>query len=150
MRTVCKSKGCNHDITPTKHSGARSVYCIPCDRVSAKERMRKLRVSRLHDKVDALYYKPKHGYVYIINNRNFPGWIKVGCALDADDRLSSYQTSSPHRNYKLKWARKTNNKLDAERQAHECLGKLVERKNEWFKMTTREAVRNLNQLKCWN
>ncbi len=29
------------------------------------------------------------GYVYLIVNRAFPGWIKVGMAVDVDDRLGA-------------------------------------------------------------
>ena len=41
------------------------------------------------------------GYLYIITNENFPGWVKVGVTKDLDARLNNYQTASPHRNYRL-------------------------------------------------
>ena len=41
------------------------------------------------------------GYVYIITNPCWKGWIKVGMAIDAEDRCKQYQTSSPFRDYKL-------------------------------------------------
>ena len=39
------------------------------------------------------YNTSKEGQVYIIVNPNFPEWIKVGMAVDAEDRLNNYQTS---------------------------------------------------------
>lgn len=42
------------------------------------------------------------GYVYLISN---PAWkeFKVGCAIDVYDRLKSYQTYSPYRDYSLEF-----------------------------------------------
>jgi hypothetical protein len=39
-------------------------------------------------------------YVIVISPA-YPGWCKVGMAVDAEDRLKQYQTSSPYRDYKL-------------------------------------------------
>ena len=43
------------------------------------------------------YANTTEGYVYIINNPCWDGWIKVGMAIDAEDRCKQYQTSSPFR-----------------------------------------------------
>lgn len=43
----------------------------------------------------------KEGHVYAITNPAWGGFVKIGCAIDVFDRLNSYQTSSPHRDYKL-------------------------------------------------
>ena len=45
------------------------------------------------------YKKSKEGQVYVITNPAFEGWVKVGMAVDAIDRLKSYQTSSPFRDF---------------------------------------------------
>ncbi|MEK9820466.1 MAG: hypothetical protein VW443_12860, partial [Pseudomonadales bacterium] len=37
----------------------------------------------------------KEGYVYAIRNKAWPEWVKIGKAIDAQDRLNGYQTSSP-------------------------------------------------------
>lgn len=42
----------------------------------------------------------KQGVVYIIYNRAFDGWYKVGKAGSLAARLTSYQTADPHRGYK--------------------------------------------------
>ena len=41
------------------------------------------------------YETSKEGQVYVIRNPAFPSWCKVGMAVDAQDRLKQYQTSSP-------------------------------------------------------
>lgn len=43
----------------------------------------------------------KEGFVYAIINPNFPGYVKIGSAIDVIDRLNQYQTYSPLRNYEL-------------------------------------------------
>ena len=47
----------------------------------------------------------KEGFVYVLTNPAWKGWIKVGMAVDADDRCSAYQTGSPHRDYTVKYKR---------------------------------------------
>lgn len=41
----------------------------------------------------------KAGFVYAIGNSAWPDFVKIGSAIDVDDRLNSYQTSSPLRDY---------------------------------------------------
>ena len=41
------------------------------------------------------------GQVYIITNPAWEGWVKVGMAVDANDRAGNYQTASPYRDYEL-------------------------------------------------
>lgn len=79
--------------------------------------------------------KTKTGYVYIIYNQAFEGWFKVGCAVDALDRLKSYQTGCPLRDYKVAHYEYFDDREAAERDVHALLKshqKLVQYKNEWF------------------
>lgn len=39
------------------------------------------------------------GYVYAIGNPAWKDFVKIGSAIDIDDRLNSYQTQSPHRDF---------------------------------------------------
>ena len=43
----------------------------------------------------------KQGYVYLVSNSAFEGWVKVGCAVDVEARLRSYQTSDPNRGFRV-------------------------------------------------
>ena len=80
------------------------------------------------------YNSSKEGQVYIIVNESFPQWIKVGMAIDAEDRLSNYQTSSPYRDYALYCSWSVSDRRAAEAAAHEILSECSDdRKNEWFK-----------------
>jgi hypothetical protein len=89
----------------------------------------------------------KEGYVYVITNKAWPNWVKIGMAIDAEDRLSGYQTSSPHRDYVLEHSVYSNNRRKAEQQAHTRATKLASETNgEWFKLTVQQAIEVLDNL----
>lgn len=85
------------------------------------------------------YAKSKEGQVYIISNPNFKGWVKVGMAVDAQDRLNNYQTSSPFRDYKLDYTFDTEDRRASEAAAHNALDSRFPRNGEWFKCSPRQA-----------
>jgi len=85
------------------------------------------------------YSKSKEGQVYIISNPNFKGWVKVGMAVDANDRLNNYQTSSPFRDYKLNYTFDTEDRRASEAAAHAALDSRFPRNGEWFKCSPLQA-----------
>ena len=85
------------------------------------------------------YTQSKEGQVYIISNPNFKGWVKVGMAVDANDRLNNYQTSSPFRDYKLDYTFDTEDRRASEAAAHTALDARFPRNGEWFKCSPRQA-----------
>ena len=87
----------------------------------------------------------KEGYVYAITNPAWPEWVKIGMAIDADDRCNGYQTSSPFRDYTLEHTVVTNDRRVAEAQAHKQAAKIAkEQRGEWFKISVKEAAEILN------
>lgn len=92
----------------------------------------------------------KEGYVYAITNAAWPGWVKIGMAIDAEDRLNGYQTSSPHRDFVLEHAVKTNDRRKSEREAHRKAKKLsVDSNSEWFKLSVEQAINILDNLNAY-
>jgi hypothetical protein len=87
----------------------------------------------------AKYETSVEGQVYVIVNPNFSEWVKVGMAVDSEDRLNGYQTSSPFRDYALVSSWDVNDRRAAETEAHTELQKLYERRSEWFKCTPEQA-----------
>jgi hypothetical protein len=85
------------------------------------------------------YERSKEGQVYIITNSAWPEWVKIGMAIDAEDRLNGYQTSSPFRNYRLMYSVSTDDRRKAEAAAHKAAEKVAERMGEWFKMSVGQA-----------
>lgn len=85
--------------------------------------------------------KVKDGYVYVLSNPAWPEWVKVGMAIDANDRCGSYQTSSPYRDYVLHHAVASDDRRVAEYEAHTALEKVADsRRGEWFKIPVDKAV----------
>jgi hypothetical protein len=89
----------------------------------------------------------KEGYVYAITNKAWVDWVKIGMAIDAEDRLNTYQTSSPHRDYVLEHHVASNDRRKSEREAHREASKLASEKNgEWFKLSVEQAINILDNL----
>ena len=85
------------------------------------------------------YKRSKEGQVYIITNPAWPEWVKIGMAVDAEDRCNGYQTGSPMRDYKLMYTVSTKDRRKAEAMAHKTAAKVAERRGEWFKMSVGQA-----------
>ena len=81
------------------------------------------------------------GQVYVITNPAWEGWVKVGMAVDAEDRAGNYQTSSPYRDYELAYVVDTPDRRATEAEAHKRLSDMFEQRNEWFKCDVEIAKR---------
>ena len=98
------------------------------------------------------YAQIKEGHVYAITNPAWPEWIKIGKAIDAEDRLSSYQTSSPMRNYKLVHSVHFDDRNKAEKKAHLLAATRTMHpwnkhdNGEWFKLTEEQAIEILKEI----
>tara|TARA_R110001606_G_scaffold153024_1_gene293954 strand:+ start:1831 stop:2289 length:459 start_codon:yes stop_codon:yes gene_type:complete len=89
----------------------------------------------------------KEGYVYVITNKAWLGWVKIGMAIDAEDRLNGYQTSSPMRDFVLEHAVASNDRRKAEKEAHtRALPLSLDSKGEWFKIPLQQAITILDNL----
>lgn len=69
------------------------------------------------------------GYVYVISNPAWPGRFKIGSTIDVVDRLNSYQTYSPNRDYILNKYFFSPNRL---RDEKEFINTGLNIKNEWI------------------
>jgi len=85
------------------------------------------------------YESSTEGEVYIVVNNAWPEWVKIGMAIDSEDRLKSYQTGSPMRDYKLVYSVSTKDRRKTEAEAHRSASVIAERRGEWFKMSIGEA-----------
>ena len=89
--------------------------------------------------------KDRRGSVYVISNPAFPGYVKVGRAMDVEDRLSSYQTADPLRRYKLEGYVNFADRYAAEKEAHRLLLPYWAG-GEWFLVNTEEALRVIQSI----
>jgi len=135
-----------------KKRDATRVY-INGKEISKKDPMHKMfKPGRYRTLNDAVFKMSslgnvKQGYVYAITNKAWDGWVKIGMAIDAEDRLSGYQTSSPHRDYVLEHKVYSADRRAAEQEAHtKAILKSVDRNGEWFKLSVAEAINILDNL----
>ena len=96
-----------------------------------------------HNKIESI----DQGEVYIIINTAWPDWVKIGCAVDAQNRFKDYHTYSPMRDYQLVHTISTPDREKAERVAHKAAAMCGERQGEWFKIPSEEAVTILQHIK---
>ena len=68
-------------------------------------------------------------------------------AIDAEDRLNSYQTSSPFRDYVLDYSKYFSNRRNAEAIAHRNIGKVAQIvKGEWFYVYKKTAIKIIEEI----
>ena len=132
----------------------RERNCITCHDIKRLERRIKQKgmtprmLARLFQmKHNNDYSKIKEGFVYILTNPAWKDWIKVGMAVDANDRKNNYQTGSPYRDYKLYYKRFFQDRKAAEQTAHSIVSKIsTERNGEWFKINKNDAKGIINAI----
>tara|TARA_Y100000401_G_scaffold107267_1_gene101479 strand:- start:68 stop:604 length:537 start_codon:yes stop_codon:yes gene_type:complete len=149
---VCDVELTNKNWYPSRVK-KKEYNCIPCHnlkRLKAKAKEKNfppnLMARIIGMKVYKDYEKIKEGQVYIMCNPSFRNWCKVGMAVDAEDRLKQYQTSSPHRDYELVKCYNTSNRRETETKAHAELEKHYKRKGEWFMCTGYNAQKILDAM----
>ena len=91
------------------------------------------------------YDSVEEGQVYVIRNPAFPSWCKVGMAVDAEDRVNHFQTSSPYRDYELVKFYNVQDRRKAEKKAHKILQDKYENRNEWFVASAVQVISLLDE-----
>jgi len=86
--------------------------------------------------------RKKEGFVYIISNKAFPNFYKIGVTQDITSRLRTYQTSSPLRDYKIEYYIFHPDAYKAESDIRDMMKYFaMSIKNEWYEV-------DLNIAKC--
>ena len=83
----------------------------------------------------------REGFVYLVINPCFPGWVKAGMTIDYELRLGTYNTSDPLSRFEYMELAWTPDRRGAERQLMSALQPLAaEKRGEWFRMLPEEAL----------
>ena len=78
-------------------------------------------------------------YVYIISHPNHKGYYKVGIASNKKQRLNSYQTADPLRQYKMEYDYLTPCFREIEKHIHDTFPNLL----EWVQSPKEEIVKEI-------
>ena len=85
------------------------------------------------------------GYIYAITNPAWPGRVKLGCAIDPEDRLRSYQTGDPERAYKLEAMSYSKDRRKSERDLHDAASD-AKYNGEWYSLSVYDAITAMTQV----
>lgn len=96
------------------------------------------------------------GYVYLLENPSWPGWIKIGKTANLEDRLSTFNTSAPHREALFQYITwfKSDIAFDIEQAVHAYLNNNLQtnpnqpsRNGEWYFIQQEAAIETIQR--CW-
>jgi predicted GIY-YIG superfamily endonuclease len=90
----------------------------------------------------------KSGYLYIVINKAFPGFVKVGVTENIESRLRTYQTSDPKRGYKMEFYIFHPNCYEAEKRIKDMMKYFSTdtiQQGEWFKCDLTTAIVRLQE-----
>ena len=75
----------------------------------------------------------KSGYLYISSNEIFHTWYKIGSTWNLKERLKTYQTGDPFRQYRLEYSLYHPEFREAEKRIKEAMKPFaLEIRNEWY------------------
>jgi predicted GIY-YIG superfamily endonuclease len=89
----------------------------------------------------------KPGFLYIVTNPAHPGFVKVGVTQNISERLHTYQTGDPKRQYKVEFYIFHPDAYKAEKVVQEGMKYFAKsRKNEWFEIQVHMAISRLEEV----
>ena len=86
---------------------------------------------------------PIEGYIYIITNPAWPNYVKIGRSNNPSNRLNTYQTGSPLRDYSIYYSRFVKDLAKIESYFAKVYGTDT---NEWYKIAPIEANNIIDYL----
>jgi predicted GIY-YIG superfamily endonuclease len=86
------------------------------------------------------------GYLYVIVNEAFEGWVKVGTTDNLTKRLHTYQTGDPFRRYKVVYSVHHPAYRAAEKKIKEVMKHFArDIKGEWYQVDLNFAKSRLDE-----
>lgn len=89
----------------------------------------------------------RRGFVYVITNPAWPGYVKIGRAFDPEARARSMNTGCPLNDYEVCHAVYFHDCYWAEREVHERLAESRLPGGEWFALPVHVAVHSIEKLR---
>lgn len=86
------------------------------------------------------------GYLYVITNEAFDGWVKVGTTDNLTKRLHTYQTGDPFRRYRVVYSVHHPKYREAEKKIKEVMKHFaLQIKGEWYQIDLNFAKSRLDE-----
>ena len=83
----------------------------------------------------------KEGFVYLVGNRSYPGWIKAGMTIDFENRLTQYNVYDPLDGFEMHYIKWTDDRRYKENLLLSAIGEeAVCQKGEWFYIDEKQAI----------
>jgi hypothetical protein len=90
----------------------------------------------------------KEGFVYLIKNSAFDGWVKCGMTVDCGDRLKSYNGYDPLSRFSFIATKPVDDRRNAEKQLLKMVATFADITNgEWFRIDERHCLEIFNKIK---
>jgi hypothetical protein len=126
---------------------------IGCDAEKAKTILTSIKTKRnllakeLQITLPGMRKTEEQGFVYLIKNPAFEGWVKCGMTIDCGDRLKSYNGYDPTSRFSFIATKEVANRRNAERHLlHETSLKASLQNGEWFKIDERICIEILKWI----
>ena len=81
-------------------------------------------------------------HIYILTNPAYPEHVKIGRTISPLNRLTTYNTGSPFKDYKYEFLKETEKAQEIENYFSEKYNSI----NEWYELTVDEAVEDILSL----
>jgi hypothetical protein len=92
------------------------------------------------DIADRILAVSKHsGFVYVLVSPTFPDYVKIGRAKDLRNRLSSYQTSNPYRDFEYYFTIPVEDTRPYEKHFYKMFSSNHKMSHEWYQIEPNQA-----------
>lgn len=126
---------------------------IGCDLEKSKLILKSIKAKRLQlskelqGTLPGMRKTEKEGFVYLIKNPMYEGWVKCGMTIDCRDRLKSYNGYDPTCRFSFIATKPVVDRRKAERQLlHEVSMKASLQNGEWFKIDESDCIEIFNKI----
>lgn len=83
----------------------------------------------------------REGFVYLVSNKAYPGWIKVGMTIDFENRLTQYNVYDPNNGFEMHTIKWVYDRRHIETLLLSAINdKATSRKGEWFYISKEQAI----------
>jgi len=88
------------------------------------------------------------GWLYVVTNPKWQRWVKIGVSRNLKKRLSSYNTSSPHKDYIVEWHKFHENSIQVEAFIHNLstLNSIRGESKEWYNLSVQKCIPILEEV----